>query len=441
MTDALQTDLYQLTMGAGYFDSGKANDVATFELFVRRMPPNRDCLIAAGLQQAVEYLLNLRFTAEQIEYLRKLSVFSRVSSAFWEYLRDFRFTGDLFAMPEGTPFYPGEPVVIVRAPVIEAQIPETYLLAAIGHQSMIAAKAWRIVTAAQGRGVVEFGSRRAHGSEAGVLAARAAYIAGCIGTSNVEAGFRFGVPVFGTSAHSWVLSFEDEAESFRRLQDLLGERTVYLIDSYDTLEGARKAAALGRPIWGVRLDSGDLAELSRQVRAILDEAGLQEAKIMASSDLNEARVTELLAAGAPIDVFGVGTELATSADAPALSAVYKMVEVSTMTERRNVAKYSSDKQTFPGSKQVFRYPQRDIIAASSECDPDVSSSHRPHALLRPILIGGQLVEPLPSARTIRDSCMEALRQVAPGHQVEYSAALLAMSEEHKEEYRAAVPKL
>jgi len=441
MTDALQTDLYQLTMGAGYFDSGKANDVATFELFVRRMPPNRDCLIAAGLQQAVEYLLNLRFMPEQIEYLRKLPVFARVSSAFWEYLQDFRFTGDLFAMPEGTPFYPGEPVAIVRAPVIEAQIPETYLLAAIGHQSMIASKAWRIVTAAQGRGVVEFGSRRAHGSEAGVLAARAAYIAGCIGTSNVEAGFRFGVPVFGTSAHSWVLSFADETESFRRLQDLLGERTVYLIDSYDTLEGARKAAALGKPIWGVRLDSGDLAELSRQVRAILDEAGLHEAKIMASSDLNEGRVKELLADGAPIDVFGVGTELATSADAPALSAVYKMVEVSTMTERRNVAKYSSDKQTFPGSKQVFRYPQRDIIAASSECDPHVSSPHRPQALLRPILIGGQLVDPLPSARVARDFCMEALRQVAPGHQVEYSAALLAISQEHKEEHRAAVPKL
>lgn len=426
---ALHTDLYQLTMAAGYFESGKASESAVFELFVRRLPANRDYLIAAGLQQAVEYLLSLRFTEEQVEYLRSLSQFQRASPGFWDYLETFRFTGDLFAMPEGTPYFAGEPVAIVRGPLIEAQIPETYLLSTIGFQSMIAAKAARVVDAAQGRSVVEFGSRRAHGPEAGVLAGRAAYIAGCAGTSDVEAGFQFDIPVFGTSAHSWVLSFPREIDAFRCLQELLGSGSVYLIDSYDTVEGAKRAASLGRPLWGVRLDSGDLGVLSRQVRTILDEAGLQDAKVMATSDLNEGRISELIEGGAPIDAFGVGTELATSADAPFVSAVYKMAEITTGTERRLVAKYSSDKQTFPGAKQVFRYGDGDVIGLSDECQPARSGNKRAQALLRPVILGGTLVEELPSTSEIRDYCKRAVQQISHGHTVEYSRQMLAVSEQ------------
>ena len=427
--NALQTDLYQLTMAAGYFLSGKSHETGVFELFIRRLPEHRDYLIAAGLQQAVEYLLSLRFTGEQIDYLRSLSNFRNAPPGFWDYLRAFRFTGDLFAMREGTPFFAGEPVAIVRAPMIEAQVPETFLLSAIGYQSMIAAKAARIVAAAKGRSVVEFGSRRAHGPEAGVLAGRAAYIAGCEGTSNVEAGFRFGVPVYGTAAHSWVLSFRSESESYRCLQELLGTGTVYLIDSYDTVDGARQAAALGRPLWGVRLDSGDLLSLSKQVRAILDEAGLHDAKIMATSDLNEDRIAALIANGAPIDSFGVGTELATSFDAPAVSAVYKLVE----QDNRYVAKYSSDKQTYPGSKQVFRYPEQDIIGHSSECAPDVLNRARAEALLRPVILNGSLVELLPATQAIREYCAQALGRISRDHKVEYSPQLQAMSERHRSE--------
>jgi nicotinate phosphoribosyltransferase len=411
-------------MAAGYFASGKTNETAVFELFVRRLPANREFLIAAGLQQAVEYLLNLRFTSEQIDYLRSLAQFQRASPEFWEYLRGFRFTGDLFAMPEGTPFFAGEPIAIVRAPLIEAQIPETFLLSAIGYQSMIAAKAARVVAAAEGRTVVEFGTRRAHGPEAGVLAGRAAYIAGCTGTSNVEAGYRFGIPVFGTCAHSWVLAFRKESEAFQRLQELLGPGTVYLIDSYDTVEGARKAAALGRPLWGVRLDSGDLGSLAREVRAVLDNAGLHEAKIMATSDLNESRIAELVKAGAPIDSFGVGTELATSTDAPSVSAVYKMVQL----DARYVAKYSPDKRTYPASKQVFRYPKYDIVGYSAECAPEEGAAT---ALLQPVILGGTLTEPLPSSIELQERCRAALSRIAPGHSVDHSRALADLAERHR----------
>ncbi|MEK7751835.1 MAG: nicotinate phosphoribosyltransferase, partial [Acidobacteriota bacterium] len=268
--NGLLTDLYQLTMAAGYFRAGKVQERATFELYVRRLPRNRNYVVAAGLQQAVEYLLNLRFTGEEIDYLRGLPQFAGAEPGFFDALKRFRFTGDVYAVPEGTPVFAGEPMLMLRAPIMEAQIPETYLLSMIGFQSLIATKAARAVETAAGRAVVEFGTRRAHSPEAGVLAARAAYVGGCAGSSNTLAGFRFGIPVFGTAAHSWVLSFPTEAEAFRQLQGLLGPATVYLIDTYDTLEGARLAAGLGRPMWGVRLDSGNLVELSRSVRRILD---------------------------------------------------------------------------------------------------------------------------------------------------------------------------
>ena len=408
--NGLLTDLYQLTMAAGYFRAGKVLEKATFELYVRRLPRNRNYVVAAGLQQAVEYLLNLRFTEDEIHYLRGLPQFAGAPSGFFDALREFRFTGDVYAVAEGTPVFAGEPMLMVRAPIIEAQIPETYLLSMIGFQSLIATKAARAVETAAGRAVVEFGTRRAHSPEAGVLAARAAYVGGCAGTSNTLAGFRFGIPVFGTAAHSWVLSFPTEVEAFGQLQGLLGPATVYLIDTYDTLEGARLAAGLGRPMWGVRLDSGNLVELSRAVRRILDDAGLPDAKIMATGDLNEYKILELVAVRAPIDAFGVGTDLATSADAPSLGAVYKLVEVQTGETKRYTAKFSADKSTVPGAKQVFRYADHDLVACSWECPPWRGDKH-PVALLRPVIAAGELVEALPDTHAARAHCAASLEEL------------------------------
>jgi nicotinate phosphoribosyltransferase len=285
--------------------------------------------------------------------------------------------------------------------------------------------------------VVEFGTRRAHSPEAGLLAGRAAYIGGCIGTSNTEAGYRFGIPVYGTSAHSWVQAFPSELESFRRLQELLGESTVYLVDTYDTLEGTRRAASLGRPLWGVRLDSGNLAELSRQVRGILDAAGLRDAKIMVSGDLNEYRILELVAAGLPIDALGVGTDLATSSDAPNLGAVYKLVELDIAGIKRYTAKFSEDKQTLPGAKQIFRYRDGDMIGCSWECPSCPAGAPPSEALLRPVILGGQLVEPLPSAAEARGRAAEhlsrlpawcrSLHREEQTYRVEYSQELEALA--------------
>jgi nicotinate phosphoribosyltransferase len=427
----LLTDLYELTMAAGYFQAGKSGEIATFELSIRKLPPSRSFVVVAGLAQVVEYLLSLSFTGEEIDYLRRLPQFARAPAGFFERLRELRFTGDLFAAPEGTALFAGEPVLTVRAPLMEAQIPETYLLSSIGFQTLVATKAARIVEVAAGRGVVEFGTRRAHSPQAGVLAARAAYIGGCLGTSNTLAGFRFGIPVYGTAAHSWVLSFRDEMQSFRELQKLLGPATIYLIDTYDTLAGARRAASLGPPIWGVRLDSGDLAELARGVRAILNEAGLPEAKIMASGDLDEYKISALVRAEAPIDAFGVGTELVTSADAPTLGAIYKLVELEGGGVRRYTAKFSEDKVTMPGAKQVFRYPDRDVIACASENAPV-------ETLLRPVILNGTLAEPLPDARAARERAAQSVRRLpeacrrlqdAEPYPVEYSAALKALLEE------------
>jgi nicotinate phosphoribosyltransferase len=296
----------------------------------------------------------------------------------------------------------------VRAPIVEAQIVETYLLAMIGFQSMIATKAARVVKAALGRAVVEFGTRRAHSPEAGVLGARAAYIGGCVGTSNTETGHRYGVPVFGTAAHSWVMSFPNELEAYQRLQTLLGESTVYLIDSYDTLEGARRAASLGRPLWGVRLDSGNLAELAPAVRKILDDAGLPEAKIMATGNLDENKIHELLAVRAPIDLFGVGTDLAASADAPTLGVVYKLVGIEDARGPRFPVKLSQEKHTLPDAKQVFRYSDHDVLARSSE---RLASNGSCEALLRPVILGGKLVEPLPAIEQSRAYAAESLARL------------------------------
>ncbi len=434
---ALNTDLYELTMAAGYFAAGKADEIATFELSVRRLPETRNFLIATGLQQAVEYLQNLRFQGQEIDYLRSLPQLKYAPPEFFDYLGELRFSGDLFAVPEGTPFFPNEPVAIVRGPLIQAQLVETYLLSTFAFQTSVASKAARCVIAAQGRPVVEFGSRRAHSPHAGILAARAAFIGGCAGTSNAEAGMRFKIPVFGTAAHSWTMAFQSEEASFRALQRLLGEATVFLIDTYDTLEGARLATQLGRPIWGVRLDSGDLAPLSREVRQILDGAGLQDAKIFATNDLDEHRLAELLRSGAAIDAFGVGTALATSADAPSVSAVYKLVELKAQGNLQYTAKFSTEKSTLPGAKQIFRTSTHDMLALYSECACD----HDGEPLVRPIMIGGRAIEPLPSIETIQNHAKAAVAALPPAllsineqapYPVHISSSLLQLAEELRE---------
>ena len=435
----LQTDLYQLTMAAGYFESGIANQTATFELFFRNLPRYRNFVLSAGLAQVVEYLTELSFGDEEIDYLRSLPQFQRVSPEFFEALRALRFTGDLFAMREGTPVFSGEPMLTIRAPLMEAQIVETYLLATVGFQSLIATKAARMVEVAGGRAVVDFGTRRAHSPEAGVLAGRASFIGGCAGTSNTETGYRFAIPVYGTAAHSWVQAFPTEREAFERLQKLLGDATIYLIDTYNTLDGARLAASLGKPMFGVRLDSGNLVELSREVRKILDQAGLKDAKIMATSDLNEYKILEFTAAHAPIDAFGVGTDLATSTDSPNLGVVYKLVEL----DGRYTAKFSEDKHTWPAAKQVFRFANHDVIGCSWECIGCHDGEAMARALLRPVVLKGKLAEPLPELSAAREYASDSIRKLPLAtrslfdtdqkYRVEASTALMSLYEKVQHE--------
>lgn len=393
---ALTTDLYELTMAAAYFENRLHKTRALFELFVRKLPPRRSFMIVAGLDQALDYLCTLRFTSDQIDYLREHPAFKRVSREFFDYLADFRFTGDVWAMPEGTAAFGMEPLVRVTAPIIEAQIIETFLLSTINFQTMIATKAARVVTAARGRGVIEFGTRRAHGSEAGLLAARAAYIGGCIGTSNVEAGHLFGITTFGTLAHSFVMAFEDEDEAFRAFLKVFPETATVLVDTYDTISAVRRLSRdFGPTIPAVRLDSGDLCELSKQVRRILDEAGMAGTKIFASSDLNEYRIADLISRGAAIDSFGVGTELATSFDAPALSGVYKLTGLEEGGHVSMRIKLSHDKATYPGPKQVWRQTEehgsyrQDIVALVNEPN---SRSGSWFPLLEEVIKGGKIVE-------------------------------------------------
>src|SRR3954452_14208619 len=430
---ALNTDLYELTMAAGYFTADKTKEVATFELSARKLPDHRNFLVAAGLQQAVEYLSDLRFTGDEMDYLRSLVAFKNAPPEFFQFLRDLRFSGDLFAVPEGTPIFPNEPIAIVRAPIVEAQLVETYLRSTFAFQTMVASKAVRCVTAARTRPVVEFGSRRAHSPEAGILAGRAAYVGGCSGTSNAQSGKNFGIPVFGTAAHSWTMAFPSEEEAFRTLQKLLGDSTVFLVDTYDTIEGTRLAVSLGDPCWGLRLDSGDLLSVSREVRGILDQAGLTKAKIFATNDLDEYRLDELTKAGAPIDAFGVGTQLATSADSPALSAVYKLVELRRDGQLTYAAKFSDEKSTLPAAKQIYRYPNRDVVSLGSECNADFEGE----PLVRPILINGNLTEPLPAAPQIRSYSQSAVAALpkelllltpAPAYEVGISPKLTDLAE-------------
>ena len=353
----LLTDLYELTMAAGYVESGFEAH-ATFELYVRSLPERRNYLVAAGLEQAVEFLENLRFSEEEIAYIRNLPVFGKVSSKFFDYLSSFRFTGDVCALPEGTIYFPGEPILRVTAPIVQAQVVETSLLSILHFQSVIASKAARISTAAAGRQVIEFGSRRAHGIEAGVLAARGAYIGGCEGTSNAYAGHRFNIPVYGTQAHSWIMAHKDEAEAFRTFLDVFPQATL-LVDTYNVRAAVEKIIALGRRPHAIRLDSGNVLADSEWLRNRLNQVGWNDVEIFVSGDLDEERIESLLKNGARIDGFGVGTALSTSSDAPALGVIYKLVQVEVGGRVQSAAKFSEDKHTYPGSKQVFRFSNPD----------------------------------------------------------------------------------
>lgn len=397
-TYGLTTDLYELTMAAAYFESGIHNR-ATFELFIRKLPQGRSYLIAAGLEQALDYLATLHFSSDQIDYLREHPSFKKVSREFFDYLAQFRFTGDVWAMPEGAAAWGMEPLLRVSAPIIEAQVVETFLLSTLNFQTMIASKAARIVTAARGRSIIEFGTRRAHGPEAGLFAARAAYIAGAIGTSNVEAGHLFGIPTYGTLAHSFIMSFDDEDEAFRAFLKPFPDTATVLVDTYDTIAAVKRLARdFGSKIPSVRLDSGNLLDLSVRARRILDEAGMTGTKIFASSDLNEYRIADLVERGAKIDSFGVGTELATSYDSPALPGVYKLVGLERNGQMRMRIKLSQDKATYPGPKQVWRLSDkngkycRDVITLDDE---DARNNQAREAgewkpLLEPVMKNGRI---------------------------------------------------
>jgi nicotinate phosphoribosyltransferase len=447
---ALLTDLYELTMAAGYvhLGSGAAPDPssarATFELFVRTLPPRRNFLVAAGLEQALDFLENACFSAEEIDYLRGLPLFRHVSPRFFDYLARFRFTGDAWALPEGTIFFPEEPLLRITAPIAEAQIVETSLLSTLHFQTLIASKAVRLVSAAGGRPVIEFGSRRAHGSEAGVFAARAAFIGGCAGTSNTYAGHHFGIPVYGTQAHSWIMGHDDEAEAFRNFLEIFPEDATLLVDTYDVRVAVEKIIALGRAPRGVRLDSGDILADSIWVRERLDRAGWNGVQIFASGDLDEDRIASLLEDGARLDAFGVGTSLVTSADAPHLNVIYKLVEVERGGQVRGTLKLSEAKKTYPGRKQVFRISDAEGTFSGDIIGLDDESFPGAQPLLIPILRGGKRLElpafePSAAVRAARERLLSArerlparllsLEPAAEPFPVRHSARLEALFEQ------------
>ena len=386
----LLTDLYELTMAAGYVQN-RFDARATFELFVRHLPRRRNYLVAAGLEQALDFLENVHFSSEDVSYLRALPFFRNVHSDFFDHLSRFQFMGDVWALPEGTVFFPGEPLLRVTAPIAEAQLVETGLLSILHFQTLIASKASRVTTAAAGRHVVEFGSRRAHGMEAGVLAARAAFIGGCEGTSNTFAGRHFGMPVYGTQAHSWIMAHEDEAEAFRDFLEVFPEESTLLVDTYDVHAAIEKIIALGRKPSGVRLDSGDVLSDSVLVRKRLDQAGWNEVKIFASGELDEDRIETLLKSGARIDAFGVGTALSTSSDSPNIGVIYKLVEVDLGDTVRNAAKFSQEKITYPGRKQVFRYAGEDGKFSGDIIGLDTESFPGSDPLLFPVMREGRRI--------------------------------------------------
>jgi nicotinate phosphoribosyltransferase len=406
---ALLTDLYQLNMLAAYFEHG-LTETAVFELFVRALPSRRGFLMAAGVEQALQFLETLSPTPDELDAIRSLGQFS---DSFIAYLRSFRFSGDVDAMPEGTVFFTDEPILRVTAPLPEAQFAETRLVNLLHFQTVIASKAARMVLAAPGRPLVDYGLRRAHGAEAGVLAARASYIAGFSGTATVAAGLEFGIPVYGTMAHAFIQAHNDETLAFEHFAHSHPQGLVLLIDTYDTERGAGRVVALaprlaaeGIRISGVRIDSGDLGEHAARVRRILDEGGLQSVKIVASGGLDEDALLALSRAGAPIDSYGVGTSLTTSSDAPALDCAYKLQEYAGTARRKR----SEGKATWPGRKQVWRWYDergrfaRDLVSLAGD-------HRRGEPLLRPVMRGGRRLADVPDLTASRAHAVDQLARL------------------------------
>lgn len=447
---ALLTDLYQLTMMAGYHGCGKLEQKSCFELFFRRLPFSGGFAVAAGLQTALEYLRDLSFEAEELAYLKGLNLFS---GEFLDWLKDFRFEGDVDAIAEGELVFPGEPLVRVRAPMPQAQLIESALLNILNFQTLIATKAARVYLASKKAPILEFGLRRAQGVDGALSASRAAFIGGCEATSNVLAGQKYGIPVRGTHAHSWIMSFPSELEAFRAYAKIYPESCTLLVDTYDTLgSGVPNAikvglelAQQGNELRGIRLDSGDLAYLSKNARAMLDAAGLSSTKIVASNDLDEEVIADLLDQGARIDIWGVGTQLVTSHDQPALGGVYKLVaaedESGEMAPRIKISS-NVEKITIPGVKQVYRATGKDgrilgdCLATETESPPvGFCTTYHPHyaagqltldapawrPLLQPVIRGGKILkefEPLPALqqrflRNLEYLPLESQRRVNP----------------------------
>ena len=426
---ALFTDLYELTMAQAY-QAECMNELAVFELTFREMPQSRNYIVAAGFQDILDFLTDFHFSAEELDYLRGHGEFSE---AFLKSLEPLRFTGDVYAVPEGTLIFPNEPLLQVIAPIIEAQLIETFVLNQVHFQSVAATKAARVVAAAQGRAVVDFGSRRSHGMDAALKVARATYLAGGAGTSNVLAGKLYSIPVFGTMAHSYIQAHDEESASFDSFARLYPETTL-LVDTYDTLAGVRKVIELSQALGdrfrvrAVRLDSGDLGSLAVETRKTLDAAGLQKVKIFASSGLDEYKILELMNAGAPIDVFGVGTKLAVIADAPDLDMAYKLVEYG----GKGRLKLSTNKLLYPGRKQVFRRIDKGRMVADviGRFDEQLAGE----LLLRPLLLHGQpatRIELSESRKYLRGELdrlpdhLHGLRCVLPPYPVSFSERLEA----------------
>jgi nicotinate phosphoribosyltransferase len=444
---ALFTDLYELTMAASYFRE-RMTGQATFSLFVRRLPPERPFLLAAGLEDVLNFLQHFHFSERAVAYLGSLGRFDR---AFLEHLKSVRFSGTVRAVPEGTPIFADEPLLEITAPIMEAQLVEAAVLNFCHFQTLLATKAARCVLAARGRPVLEFGLRRTHGMDAGMKAARCAYIAGAVMSSNVLAGLEYGIPPTGTMAHSYVTAFPREIDAFRAFARASPQHTILLIDTYDTIAAAHKAVEVaremerdGRRLAAVRLDSGDIVELSKQVRKILDQAGLSYVKIFVSGGLDEYSIEEYLAKGAVVDAFGVGTRMDVSADVPYLDMAYKLVRY----DGRDVLKISQGKQTLPGEKQVWR--QRgadgrysgDTIALKDEPPPAPGAE----PLLRTVMENGRVLEPHPPLTAIRDRCARALRELpeelvrirdAGTYPVRFSDALTALQRSRQAELVAS----
>ena len=430
----LLTDLYQLNMIQAYLERGETK-TAVFEFFVRKLPAERGFLMAAGLEPALDFLENLRFSTEELEWLARSGRFGK---ELLDYLAALRFSGDVHAMPEGTVFFANEPILRVTAPLPEAQLIETRLINILHFQSLIAAKAARMVLAAPGKLLIDFGLRRAHGADAGLMAARASYIAGFAGTATVLAEKAFGIPIYGTMAHSFIQAFDDETAAFESFAHARPDNLVLLIDTYDTEAAARKVVALaprlkaaGITVRGVRLDSGDLITLSRNVRHILDDGGLADVTIFASGGIDEDALVAFAKEHAPIDGFGIGTSLATSSDAPALDCAYKLQEYAGLPRRKR----STGKATWPGRKQVWRRygPDGRMAGDTISVEDDVQPGK---PLIQPVMQRGRQITPRPTLADIRahaarelERLPEPLRRLEPGasYPVQVADSLVRMA--------------